>query len=683
MISAGRADRNRHWFRRVFGYAQVTGALVLAGGCSLAVVAPGPARAVSRISANATPAATSPLAAPVDIVIAVDESESITSAEMTLERTAARLIALGEFALHSRIGVLGFGGPNEHYNAKTNPQPPVDQVCPMTEADTLAAKQSLSNCIGNLRTRTPARGDHTDFIDAIKDGVDDLIGTRDTGRPLLLFLLTDGQLDMVGAPGFSGSSDKAINARANQYLLTGTLPIARAAGVRIWPLGFGPDVDLHELQAIAAGGAQSSCNAALPDATPHAITVASASEIESELPQIFANARCLSYLPGTSASIGPGGSANLYVKVSDIATSGSLEVIRQFPQISVTYFDPDNGQVPVPNGSLAGQAFSLAGANGPVESLSVDYPIPGLWRVYVAAGPGIPPGTLVTTSVLWQGVLHSDIVTSPADPAPGQAVTVTVKLQLGTRPLSARELAGVHVGVHVTGPRLAAPISVPVNDDGIPPDQTAHDGVYDGSFTVPRSATGTLTATGVVSAQGVTGDDHSAPITINSNGLLVTGQMTLPSGEVAQGGQVIGTVQLSNPAGKPHTIRLVPVDTPAGVIVTPPTISLPPAAGTRSFRFALHFADSVPVGAVTGHINASDAVTGRVYAQATITNKVGVPPKTHRYQWFWVFIALGTGLVALALWLLFGPRPAALLSAAMGGTRQAVQPVSPCARTES
>jgi hypothetical protein len=656
MISAGSTDRYRNWSRRVFGYAKMTGALVLAGGCSLAVVAPGPVRAVSRISANASPAATSPLAAPVDIVIAVDESESITSAEMTLERTAARLIALGEFAVQSRIGVLGFGGPNEHYNAKTNPQPPVDQVCPMTEVDTLAAKQSLSNCIGNLRTRTPARGDHTDFIDAIKDGVGDLIGTRDTGRPLLLFLLTDGKLDMVGVPGFAGSSDTAINARANQYLLTRTLPMAKAAGVRIWPLGFGPDVDLQELQAIASGGAQGSCNAALPDATPHAITVGSASEIESELPQIFANARCLSYFPGTSASIGPGGSANLYVKVSNIATSGSLEVIRQFPQISVTYFDPDNGRVPVPKGFLAGQVFSLAGANGPVESLSVGYPIPGLWRVHVAAGPGIPPGTLVTTSVLWQGVLHSDIVTSPADPAPGQKVTVTVKLQLGTRPLSARDLAGVRVGVRVTGPGLAAPISVPVNDDGIPPDQTAHDGVYNGSFTVPRSGTGTLTATGVVSAQGVSGDHHSAPITVNSNGLLVSGQMTLPSGEVAQGGQVTGTVQFSNPAGQQHKIRLVPVDTPPGVTVTPPTISLPPAAGARSFQFTLHFADSVPVGAVTGHINASDGVTGLVYAQTTIANTVVVAPKNHRSPWPSVLIAFGLVMVAVALWLLFRTR---------------------------
>jgi hypothetical protein len=97
---------------------------------------------------------------------------------------------------------------------------------------------------------------------------------------------------------------------------------------------------------------------------------------------------------------------------------------------------------------------------------------------------------------------------------------------------------------------------------GFPPDQTAHDGVYNGTFTIPRSATGTLTTEGVVSAQGVTGDALSAAITVDSAGLLVTGQMTLPPGEVTQGGQVTGTAQFSNPADKPRTIRLVPEDTP-------------------------------------------------------------------------------------------------------------------------
>lgn len=571
---------------------------------------------------------------------------------MTLERTAARLIALGEFAPTSRIGVLGFGGPDGAYNAPTNPQPSVDPVCPMTKVDSPASRQALGDCVGKLQVRTYQQGNQTDFIDAISDGVSELTGTGDTGRPLLLFLLTDGKLDMVGSPAFPGNDSQAVNAEANQYLLSQTLPQAKRAGVRIWPLGFGPDVDHAELQQIAAGGAQGSCNVALPDATPHAITVPDASRIETELPQIYANARCLHYSPGESAPIGPGGSADLYVTVPDIVTFGSLEVIRQSQQISVTYFDPKNRPVPVPEGSLAGQTFSLAGANGPVQSLSVGNPMPGRWRVHLTAGPDVPAGTLVTTSVLWQGVLHFDIVTSPTDPKPGQAVTVTVKLQTGARSLSASDLTGVHASVQITGAGLAAPISVPVNDNGVSPDRTADDGVYNGTLTIPESTSGTLIAVGIVTAQGVVGDARSTPITINSSVLSVTGLMTLPPGAVAPGGQVTGTLQLSNQTGKPHTIRLLPEDTPTGVTVTPPTISLPAASGTTSYPFTLHFASSVPLGAVTGHINAVDAATGSLYAQGPIVTKVALPPKIYSYWWFWVLAVLGAGLVVLALWLL-------------------------------
>src|SRR5712691_3714645 len=123
-----------------------------------------------------------PLASPVDILIAVDESGSITPAQMTLEQTAARLIALGEFARESKVGVLGFGGPDGLYNAITNPQPPVDLVCPMMEVGTPASRQSLSDCIGKLHIRKAEQGNQTDFIDAFRDGVDDLTRTRDQGH---------------------------------------------------------------------------------------------------------------------------------------------------------------------------------------------------------------------------------------------------------------------------------------------------------------------------------------------------------------------------------------------------------------------------------------------------------------------------------------------------------------------
>jgi hypothetical protein len=189
--------------------------------------------------------------------------------------------------------------------------------------------------------------------------------------------------------------------------------------------------------------------------------------------------------------------------------------------------------------------------------------------------------------------------------------------------------------------------------------------VYTGTFTVPKKATGTLTAEGVVSAQGVQGDAHVARITVDSNDQLVTGQMTLPAGKVARGGQVTGAAQLSNPTGQPHTIRLTPVDTPTGVTITPSTISLPAGSGTKSFQFTVNFAGSVPLGATTGHVNASDAVTGLAYAQAPIKSQVINPPvavkaQATNYHWGVVgLIAFALFLTGLALWV--GVRWAAAL----------------------
>src|ERR1017187_2147390 len=123
---------------------------------------------------------------PVDVVIAVDESGSILPYEMTEERQAARLIALGEFAPDSRVEVLGFGGADT-METQSNPQPPVDQVCPLTQVSTAASRQGLSDCIGKLHVRTEAEGWNTDFISVIDQAVSDLAGSGDSGRPRLLF----------------------------------------------------------------------------------------------------------------------------------------------------------------------------------------------------------------------------------------------------------------------------------------------------------------------------------------------------------------------------------------------------------------------------------------------------------------------------------------------------------------
>lgn len=589
---------------------------------------------------------------PVDIVIAVDESASITPAEMSLEQTAARLIAVGEFSPESKIGVLGFGGPNEFYNAKTNPQPPVTVACPMTEVNTVANRQVLSDCIGALRTRSPRQGDHTDFIDAINQSVSELTGLGDT-RPLLMFLLTDGGLDMVGSPNYSGSPQQVDQAAQNN-LVNVTLPGAKAAGVRIWPLGFGPAVNRGELRLIAAGGAQGSCAKQLPGAIPHAITVASAAQIHTAVQTIFAGARCLGVVPGSHGEVSPS-PVDLYVTVPVIATYGTIEVVRQSPQVAVTFYDPDGNQVPT-QGPFEGSTFQLAGNGGPVEALAVTDPLPGRWRIHLSPQSGVPANTPVDSSVLWQGVLHSDITVNPPDPQPGKTVTVYVRLQVRHHVLvDPAALAGVHVGAEVSGDGLAATLSIPVADNGAAPDQHAGDGIYTGRLTVPKSATGTLTFAGTVTGQGVVGDERHFSTTI-APPLAVTAAIDCPQAQIAPGGGVSCTIVVNNPTGAAHTLRLLPVGAPLGVTLSPATVSLSAATGSTVHDFTVAFQHSVPPGEVPGYIEAVDVANpDSVYAQKFLDVTVYVPPPWWKHWWVWaigvvLLLFLVLAIAALIAW---------------------------------
>lgn len=584
------------------------------------------------------------LANPVNVVIAVDESGSIQPYEMAQEQQAARLIALGEFAPSSKIGVVGFGGADS-LQSSANPQPPVDQVCPMTAVNSSAARQGLSDCIGKLHVRTAAEGNNTDFISAINQAVSDLTATGDSGRPLLMFLLTDGHLDLYGDPAYSGTQSQ-VDAAAQSNLTNQALPAARAAGVRIWPLGFGPDVNSAELAQIAAGGAQGSCST-LPDATPHAITVTGSAQVEAALPGIYAAARCLRWSPGTSSSLSGNGSVDLHVTVPVIATIGTIEVIRQLPQVQVTIYDPLGHQVPA-QGAFDGSSFQLAGANGPVEALTVTDPIPGVWRIHLQA-PASIPSIDVNASVLWQGMLHSDIVVIPPQPRPGQTVTVMVRLQVrGELITDPSALDGVTVQAQVSGDGFTAPVTASLADDGVPPDAHAGDGIYSGHLTIPPTASGGLSFVGVVTGQGVAGDQRRFTTTIAAP-LSLSAQINLPSATVAPGGEVAGSITVSNPTGAAHVIRLILPDAPQGVTVSPANIPVSAASGSTVSHFAVRFQSSVPLGPVPGTLEAVDPrQPDLTYAQAFFAITVTVPAKWYEHWWVWVLAAAALILLVAA-----------------------------------
>jgi hypothetical protein len=614
--------------------AALTGLLAAPFIC---IAAPPSSALASTISASAEDQG------PANIVIAVDESGSITLPEMEQERQAARLIALGELDPGSKVAVIGFAGLDaaDHDN-----QQAFDQICPLTEVNTSASRQALSDCIGQLHVRTKAQGWNTDFISVIDQGVADLKQAGDPGRPRLIFLLTDGVLDVYGSPAFSGTRAQVAQAAQND-LVDQALPNAMKENVEIWPLGFGA-ADESELATIASGGAQGHCSA-LADASPSAHTVATAAEAETALIVDFAHARCLNPNVEPPQPVGPS-SLTLHVKIPIVATTSVIEVLRQNPAISVSYFDPKGRQVPTA-GSFDGSSFQLSGANGPVEALRVTDPLAGTWSITLKAPPSLA-NTLVRAVVLWQGILQSNVLVNPPAPKAGQRVVVSVQLELRDHAIAdPQALRGVTVSVSVKSQSFAAQQPVQLTDDGQRPDAKAGDGIYSGYLTIPATATGQLTFAAIVTGQGVLGDHQAYTTSVSHVTSALSFQLAFGTQTAAPGSTVTGSLQVNNEAAVGRRIHLVLVGTAPGVTITPSSMTISSASGTTVRAVTVHFASSVPTGPVVGTIKViGPTPSGPVYLQTFMPITLQLPkPWPVR---FWWALALAVLAIAAAIWLL-------------------------------
>lgn len=197
----------------------------------------------SSASVVAAPASNSPVDS-LDLVILVDESASLTSADVKAEiQAVASLVARRELSdekLKVRIAIAGFGsGENT-----------VGEKCPPV-AVTTANVQDLIDCSDLVRRRTSS-GQHTDFAKALTYASQTFqsLGTSASAR--VVILMTDGKYDPVGKRSASGLTDADRNA------LDEATAVLRADGAQIWPLGFG-QVERGELDDLARSGAPSTC----------------------------------------------------------------------------------------------------------------------------------------------------------------------------------------------------------------------------------------------------------------------------------------------------------------------------------------------------------------------------------------------------------------------------------------
>ncbi|MFD5371685.1 VWA domain-containing protein [Streptomyces sp. NPDC127103] len=628
----------------------LAGALLALAGPPAATTAAGApgvsgAWAVPRTAPAAPAAPADPVEGPdpLDFAVVVDQSASLADEDLARETEAAALLVQGEISERSRAAVIGFG------SSEKRGQSPVRDLCQLTVADA-AGRERLSDCVQELGRRDTARmGPGTDFPAAIRQAVTRLTqaaarpgtgGAGKPGPPKVVFLLTDGKLDVADSPEYG--TDRESRQSNGAKRLVEELARARAAGVQIWPLGFGGEIDRASLTTMAEGGYRGACSE-IPGSVPRMRVVDTSAEIDKALQETFAAARCARIAHGTVGKP----PADLTVTIPPIATDGSLTVAKHDPKVQVTYYDPAGRKVPV-RGEFDGSSFEVSGQNGPVEALRVKNPLPGAWRVHIEAPPG-HGGREVAVRALWQGRLRSAVVLDPASPRAGEKVKVEVQMQTrrGVVITDPRQLADLSVAADLSGEGFE-PVTFRLADDGRAPDAKAGDVRFTGTLTVPAGATGALELVTRMEAPGITSDRRPLHAVVAQGAPLVTAALTVDSDTVHPGATVRGTLDVTNNDSVPHTLRLALADQTPGaeLVVAPATVTAPPNAGTR-FPFTVTVGKGTPYGVLGGQVTVVDTSDGDRTLRGALLNVRVVEPPTWWEVW-WKAVVGGAVLVLLA-----------------------------------
>ncbi|MFE0652727.1 VWA domain-containing protein [Streptomyces sp. NPDC059534] len=631
------------------------GSVLLLAGALLALS--GPFAAASASGAGAPPGSSrvGPRAAepadgpdPIDFAVVVDQSKSLADKDLARETEAAALLSQGEISERSRAAVIGFG------SSEKPGQSPVREVCPLIVVDA-AGRERLSDCVQQLGRRDEARmGPGTDFPAAVRQAVTRLTegaraGARAPAVPKVVFLLTDGRLDVADSPEYGTDRDSRQANGARR--LTDELARARAAGVQIWPLGFGSAIDRAALTAMAEGGYRGACSD-VPGSAPRMRVVGTSAEIDKALQETFAAARCARIAHGTVGKP----PADLSVTIPPIATDGSLTVSKHDPKVRVTYYDPAGRKVPA-RGEFDGSVFEVSGQDGPVEALRVKNPLPGRWRVHIEAPEGHRDRE-VAVRAIWQGRLRSDVTLDPASPRAGEEITVQARMQTrrGVVISDPRQLAGLVVTAEMSGAGFA-PVTLRLADDGRAPDLKAGDVRFTGRLTVPAGATGELKFVTRMAAPGITSDLRPLYARTAEGPRTVVAGLAVDQATVHPGGTVRGTLDVTNEDSVPHTLRLALKDVTPGaeLALAPTTVTAPPGRSTR-VPFTVSVGGSTALGELGGQVTVVDT-DGDLALDSDYLDARVVAAPTWWDRW-WKEVAGGVG-VLLLLAALVGIRLAA------------------------
>ncbi|WP_165950324.1 vWA domain-containing protein [Actinomadura sp. GC306] len=581
--------------------------------------------AVGAGSTTANTAAAAPETTLMDVSILVDESGSLTKADVQKEIDAASTIALGGLNARSRVSVYGFGSQNRPG------QSAITEVCPPTILDSSVKKDALASCVRKLHRREDGEGNDTDHAAALAKGLSALTTGGPDGALKVVFLLTDGRLDVSRSPNYGRiASDR--NGEAQKQVDT-QLALAQANRVQVWPLGFGDAIDRPALDGFAAGGYQGTCDER-PDSKPRARVVRDSGDVLRSLSEAFAAAGCQGVSHSDAAKLGAGETRELKIDIPIIATDGNITVAKGDPKVRVDYIDPSGETVPG-NGRLGESEFKRAGENATVETLRVVNPRNGRWTIRLTA-PDKLAEQLVSATAIWQGAVSSSLVVEPPSARTGQPLTV--RLSLVTRRgaiTDAKALSGLTFTVQATGPSLQAPQSIVIRDDGKEPDDRAGDGRYAGTLTAPPTP-GDITFTGVVSGYGVRAEKVPVTVAISAQGPALQGRVAFSADPVVHPGtEVRGTVTMEN-TGPPVRGRLVLEGSGRARAVLAGGTDLTIGQGTTTRPFSVEFPGDAGLGGTSLTVKVADAADlSKVYANGQLTVTIENPPgwfERHRYH---------------------------------------------------
>ncbi|WP_160050507.1 vWA domain-containing protein [Nocardiopsis sp. FR4] len=615
-----------------------------------AVAAPGAHPADEEASESPSPGEETPAEAPtpLDIVILVDESGSLTESDVAEETRAASTIAQSVLDPGSRVTVVGFGSNNGRPG-----QIAAREVCRPTPVDEGAGRQYLSDCVTGLRRRDSAEGDDTDHAEALGTALRYL---RDPEAPPdavgIVFLLTDGELDVRDSPHYGArpeDRDDNAAARIEEHLET-----ARDNGVRIWPLGFGSAIDRDQLDAFAAGGSQETCND-LEVAAPSARVVDGSADVVLSLREALAAASCSVAGDLDSDTLRGGGTTTLSAVIPAIATDGALVVTKNNPAIGVEYTDPEGDAVDPGAEEHKGSRTSLSGANGEIEVLHIVDPLPGTWEVRLTSPDGTPE-ELVTATVQWQGRVNTYLTVEPAERSSRELV---VRVDIRTRRgavTDAGALSELDFSAEVALPDGSSePIAL--SDEGTAPDTTARDGQYAGTVSVPEGDP-ELLFTSRVQGPGVPDDVRELRYTVDPGGASLQPSVSFdaPPLEVWAGTEIGGILSVDNQDTEAGQVELL-LGVPDGVLATieQDTASFDP--GTSRTPFTVRFEEGSALGRAVLHVQAVSADGAVLNTSAPLTVTVRTSPGLlERYWWAWAPLAALLCAGALLAWLLWRRR---------------------------